>query len=171
MIKSNVCQRGRDVHLRYTHSPGGGGGARLSPLTTGEKGQLSKHLCLFRYVNNIVFKRSLGCRSKALQGLRSFLYSVGRQMSRKSHSLKRQVTLNTGNRAGQGNGHCIQNPGRGRARLLLKPPPGATRPAEVFRSQGAKQVPEMELLRRLHKARLIRLLQHFLSIPHEPVIL
>lgn len=111
-----------------------------SLLTTREKGQFSKHLCLFRNVNNIVFKRSLGCRSKALQGFCSFLYSVGRHMSDKSHSLKRQVMLNTGNVAVQRNGHCIWNPGCNRARLLLHPPPGTTQPGRGFlklRSQAS----------------------------------
>ena len=33
------------------------------------------------------------------------------------------------------------------------------------------KIPDVELLCRLDKARLIRLLQHFLSVPHEPIVL
>lgn len=90
-------------------------------LTTREKGQFSKHLCLFGCVNHIVFERSLGCGSKALQRLRSFLYSVGRHISYKSHSLKGQVSLNTCSVAYQSHGHGLQHPGWSRPRT-----PGTT---------------------------------------------
>ena len=33
------------------------------------------------------------------------------------------------------------------------------------------KIPDVELLCRLDKARLIRLLQHFLSVPHKPIVL
>lgn len=36
---------------------------------------------------------------------------------------------------------------------------------------SSKQIPDVELLCRLDKARLVRLLQHFLSVPHEPIVL
>lgn len=89
------------------------------PLTTREKGQFSKHLCLFGCVNDIVFKRSLGCGSEALQRFRSFLDSVGRHISCESHSLKRQVSLNTCNAADQRSRLRIQHPGCSRPTLLV----------------------------------------------------
>lgn len=118
MIMNNLCQgRGECTSAACTQAREE---AWPSSLTIREKGQFSKHLCLLGCVNDIVFKRSLRRRSKALQRFCSFLDSEDRHISCESHSLRRQVTLNTHNVSDRRNRHCIQHLGYSRPRQLSK---------------------------------------------------
>ena len=79
-------------------------GFAITKLTTREKGQFSKQLCLFRGINNVVFKGSLSRRSKTLQGFCSFLDSTDRyntfytkkkkKKKKRKDSFKRQIRSN-----------------------------------------------------------------------------